>query len=64
MTAIYNGANEIAVELFLNEKIRYLQIEEIIQECMNNFDHVKNPTLDEVLLIDKLVREYVIKKYL
>lgn len=64
MTAIYNGANEIAVELFLNEKIRYLQIEEIIEECMNNFDHVKNPTLDEVLLIDKLVREYVIKKYL
>lgn len=64
MTAIYNGANEIAVELFLSEKIRYLQIEEIIEDCMNNFKHVKNPTLDEVLFIDKEVREYVIKKYL
>lgn len=63
MTAIYNGANEIAVSLFLAEKIKYLQIEEIIEDCMDNFEHVKNPDINQVLNIDKEVREYVLKKY-
>ncbi|MEG0306876.1 MAG: 1-deoxy-D-xylulose-5-phosphate reductoisomerase [Clostridium sp.] len=63
MPAIYNGANEIAVELFLAEKIEYLQIEEIIEESMNKFSYVENPSLNEVLDIDKKVREYVLKKY-
>ncbi|MEG1255191.1 1-deoxy-D-xylulose-5-phosphate reductoisomerase [Clostridium sp.] len=63
MPAIYNGANEIAVELFLNEKIAYLQIEEIIEASMNNFSYVKNPNLDQVLDIDNKVREYVLKRY-
>ena len=63
MPAIYNGANEIAVELFLDEKISYLQIEEIIESSMKEFEFVENPTLDEVLDIDRRVREYVLKKY-
>lgn len=63
MPAIYNGANEIAVELFLDEKIKYLQIEEIIEDAMNKFPHVKNPNLQQVLDIDKQVREYVLKRY-
>ena len=63
MPAIYNGANEVAVELFLNEKIAYLQIEQIIEDSMNEFELVENPTLDQVLDIDRKVREYVLKKY-
>ncbi|MEG2017327.1 MAG: 1-deoxy-D-xylulose-5-phosphate reductoisomerase [Clostridium sp.] len=63
MPAIYNGANEIAVELFLDEKISYLQIEEIIEDSMKEFEFVENPTLDQVLDIDRAVREYVLKKY-
>jgi len=63
MPAIYNGANEIAVELFLDERIKYLQIEEIIEDAMNKFPHVKNPDLQQVLDIDKQVREYVLKRY-
>lgn len=63
MPAIYNGANEIAVELFLDERIKYLQIEEIIEDAMNKFPYVKNPDLQQVLDIDKQVREYVLKRY-
>ncbi len=63
MPAIYNGANEIAVELFLDEKISYLQIEEIIESSMKEFEFVEKPTLDQVLDIDRRVREYVLKKY-
>jgi 1-deoxy-D-xylulose-5-phosphate reductoisomerase len=63
MPAIFNGANEIAVELFLNKKIKYLQIEEIINEAMNTFKFTECPTLDEIIDIDKRVREYVLNKY-
>jgi len=63
MPAIFNGANEIAVELFLNNKIKYLQIEEIIRECMMNFEHIINPTLEQIIDIDKRTREYVLNKY-
>lgn len=61
--AIYNGANEVAVELFLRKNIKYLQIEEIIEEAMRKFDYIENPTLEEIIDIDKKVREYVLNKY-
>lgn len=64
MPAIYNGANEIAVELFLDKKIEYLDIEKIIRRCLEEFEYIKNPTLEEVLDIDKTVREYVLKRYI
>jgi 1-deoxy-D-xylulose-5-phosphate reductoisomerase len=63
MPAIFNGANEIAVELFLDGKIRYLQIEEIISEAMDVFEFIDNPRLEEIIDIDKRVREYVLNKY-
>ena len=63
MPAIMNAANEVAVELFLDYKIKYLQIEYIIEMCMNKFDHVLNPNLQEILEIDLKVREYVRNNY-
>ncbi|WP_010292749.1 1-deoxy-D-xylulose-5-phosphate reductoisomerase [Clostridium senegalense] len=63
MPAIMNGANEVAVELFLNGKIGYLQIEEILKECMGTLKFIKNPTLEEVILTDKEVRKYVENKF-
>ncbi len=63
MPAIYNGANEIAVDLFLNNKIKYMQIEEIIEDSMNKFEYVGNPDIEQVLGIDKQVKEYVLKRY-
>ncbi|MGV8980293.1 1-deoxy-D-xylulose-5-phosphate reductoisomerase [Clostridium sp.] len=63
MPAIMNAANEIAVELFLNYKIKYLQIEYIIETCMNKFEHHRNPNLEEILEMDLKVREYVRNKY-
>lgn len=63
MPAIMNAANEVAVELFLDYKIKYLQIEYIIEKCMNKFQHVINPNLQEILEIDLKVREYVRNNY-
>jgi len=63
MPAIMNSANEVAVELFLDYKIKYLQIEEIIEKCMNKFEHNINPNLEEILEVDLKVREYVRNSY-
>ncbi|MBU3200276.1 1-deoxy-D-xylulose-5-phosphate reductoisomerase [Clostridium estertheticum] len=63
MPAIMNAANEVAVELFLDYKIKYLQIEDIIEKCMNKFDHNIKPNLEEILDVDLKVREYVKKNY-
>ena len=50
---ILNAANEIAVDLFLNKRIRFTSIVEIIDKCLNdqNFNPAHN--LDEILEIDK-----------
>ncbi|MBU3142087.1 1-deoxy-D-xylulose-5-phosphate reductoisomerase [Clostridium sp. CF012] len=63
MPAIMNAANEVAVELFLDYKIKYLQIEYIIEKCMNKFEHHRSPSLEEILEIDLKVREYVRNNY-
>ncbi|HEY8888837.1 MAG TPA: 1-deoxy-D-xylulose-5-phosphate reductoisomerase [Clostridium sp.] len=63
MPAIMNAANEVAVELFLDYKIKYLQIEDIIEKCMNKFEHNINPNLEEILKVDLMVREYVRNNY-
>lgn len=62
MPTILNGANEAAVELFLDEKIKFLQISSLIEKCMEVFkDEVKNElTLKNIIDLDKRVKEYVI----
>jgi 1-deoxy-D-xylulose-5-phosphate reductoisomerase len=63
MPAIMNAANEVAVELFLDYKIKYLEIEDIIEKSMDRFEHHINPNLEDILEIDLKVREYVRKNY-
>ena len=63
MPTILNGANEAAVELFLNEKISFLRIPELIEEAMRNFeeDGRKELTLENIIDLDKRVKAYVIE---
>lgn len=63
MPAILNGANEAAVDLFLNKQIEYLDIERIIKECMDKFNYKEDITLENVIAKDKEVREYIYKNY-
>ncbi len=63
MPAILNGANEVAVDLFLREKIKFLCIGELLEECMNKFYKPVEATLENIINIDKEVREYLEKKY-
>ena len=62
---ILNGANEEAVALLLKEKIKFLQIAEIIEECMSVFkeNYYDELTLDNIIELDKKVREYIRMKW-
>lgn len=60
--AVFNAANEAAVQLFLNGKITFLQIEEIVVKCINKFDN-KEVSLETLLEVDQEVKEYVFDQY-
>ena len=63
LPCVFNSADEVAVELFLKEKIGYLEISELIQNAMENVPWIENPTLDEIFETDKAAREFVKSKY-
>ena len=54
-----NAANERAVAMFLDRKIAYLQIPEIIEACMEQCHFVTNPSVDEILETEKEAYEYI-----
>ena len=47
--AALNGANEMAVELFLNKKISFTDITDLVSEVVHNYSNIENPTLDDIL---------------
>jgi 1-deoxy-D-xylulose-5-phosphate reductoisomerase len=63
MPTVLNGANEAAVELFLNKRISFLQIADIIEESMNKFECVHKFNLDDVLEVDREVKKFVFSKF-
>ena len=52
MPCILNAANEIAVESFLQDKISYLSMSDILEETMQKASFVKSPTLDDYFETD------------
>ena len=56
-----NGANEQAVKLFLEGKIKFLQIAELVEKALLSAQNKKDFTLDDILETDKLARECVIR---
>ncbi len=53
---ILNAANEIAVSEFLADKIGFLQISEIIEECLSKVDYIRDPILEDFIETDQLTR--------
>lgn len=60
---IFNASNEEAVKLFIEKKIKFLDIETIIIDAISSFENINSPSLDQILEIDLKVREYVNNKY-
>lgn len=60
---IVNSANEAAVALFLNRKINFLDIGEIVNGALENVRFIQHPTLQEILETQKAAEEYTAAKY-
>jgi 1-deoxy-D-xylulose-5-phosphate reductoisomerase len=59
-TAILNAANEVAVEAFLNRKIRFTAIAELIEKALQTVEHHLADSLDIILADDAAAREAVL----
>lgn len=59
LPTVFNAANELAVSKFLDRKIAYLQIPEIIEACMNSHKNIMNPTVEEILQTEASVYEQI-----
>lgn len=59
MPTVFNAANECAVRKFLQEKIRFLDIYEIIGESMERHTPVKHPCLEEILAVENETYQWI-----
>lgn len=59
MPTVFNAANERAVALFLDKKISFLQIYQIINRCMEAHRVIDNPDLEEILTVEQWVYDYI-----
>ena len=59
MPTVYNAANEKAVSLFLDGKIRYLDITDIIEDCMDSHLTLTSPSVEDILGVEREVYERI-----
>ncbi|HYG23804.1 MAG TPA: 1-deoxy-D-xylulose-5-phosphate reductoisomerase [Verrucomicrobiae bacterium] len=58
LPAVFNAANEVAVDAFVNRRINFPQITALVEKTMNAHQVVERPTLDEILEADAWAREH------
>lgn len=59
MPTVFNAANELAVAKFLDKKIKYLEIIDIIEDAMKGHKVIQNPKVEEILGVEQQVYEYI-----
>ena len=59
MPTIFNSADEAAVELFLNGRLSYLGISDVIEKAMDSAENIKDPSLEDIFAADKAAKEFV-----
>lgn len=63
MPTVFNAANEKAVSLFLNRKIRFVQIPEIIEMCMEAHQIIAEPDVETILRTEQETYELINTRY-
>lgn len=59
MPAVLNAANEVAVEAFLEERIPFLKIEELIEKALERHNVIDQPDLSAIEEVDRETRQHV-----
>ncbi|MCX6890522.1 MAG: 1-deoxy-D-xylulose-5-phosphate reductoisomerase [Verrucomicrobia bacterium] len=57
LPAVFNAANEVAVEAFLNRRISFPQISEMVSQALSRHEVVSHPTLEQILAADTWARQ-------
>ncbi len=58
MPCVINAANEVVVAEFLNNRLGFLQMSDVIENCMSEISFVSEPTFDDYMETDKQTRVY------
>ncbi len=58
LPCVLNAANEVAVQAFLDGKIGFLDIAEVVEDTMNKIEFISHPSLEQYLECDRRAREY------
>ena len=64
LPTVYNSSNEVAVKLFIERKISFLEIEEIIKNAVEEANYIISPTIEEIFETAEITKEKILKKYL
>lgn len=56
MPCVLNAANEIAVDAFLKDKITFLKMPEVVEQCLSKMHYIANPALEDYVNTDKETR--------
>jgi 1-deoxy-D-xylulose-5-phosphate reductoisomerase len=59
LPAVLNAANEAAVNLFLQERIRFLDIPRLLEQVCERHQVIANPSLEDILAVDAWARQQV-----
>jgi len=56
MSCVLNAANEVAVAEFLNDRLTFLGISEVVEQCLLKSDYVREPSLEDYVETDRMTR--------
>ena len=62
LPTVFNAANELAVSQFLNREIKYLEITEIIEDCMRSHHNIANPSVEQILETEAATYERILSR--
>ena len=63
LATVFNAADEAAVELFMQRKIKYLEIADAIEYAMENHRNILNPSLSDIYNADREARDAVVSRF-
>ncbi len=64
MPTVMNAANELAVAKFLNKKVRFLEIYDMIEFCMERHNLIENPTVEDIIETERWVYETIESRWI
>lgn len=61
LPTVMNAANEVAVQLFMDNKIDFLTIDEIVEQAMLQHEVIQVPDLETIVAVDQMTRQRVLE---